>query len=48
MVIRLWRILPLAVVWCLPSVRHWHGAAPTAALTHIAVTGSQAKLTVKS
>lgn len=30
------------VVWCPPGVKHWHGAAPTTALTHIAVTGTQA------
>jgi 4-carboxymuconolactone decarboxylase len=27
------------VVWCPPGVRHWHGASPTAAMTHIALTG---------
>lgn len=25
------------VVWTPPGVKHWHGAAPTTALTHIAV-----------
>ena len=30
------------VVWCPPGVKHWHGAAPATALTHIAVTGNQA------
>ena len=25
------------VVWCPPRVKHWHGAAPTTAMTHIAV-----------
>lgn len=29
-------------VWCPPGVRHWHGAAPTTAMTHIAVTGTVA------
>lgn len=29
------------VVWCPPGVKHWHGAAPTTALTHIAITGNQ-------
>lgn len=29
------------VLWCPPGVKHWHGAAPTTALTHIAVTGNQ-------
>jgi 4-carboxymuconolactone decarboxylase len=28
------------VVWCPPGVKHWHGAAPTSAMTHIAVTGT--------
>ena len=28
------------VVWCPPGVRHWHGATPTIALTHIALTGT--------
>lgn len=27
------------VVWCPPGVKHWHGASPTTALTHIALTG---------
>jgi quercetin dioxygenase-like cupin family protein len=25
------------VVWCPPGHRHWHGASPTTAMTHIAV-----------
>ncbi|WP_420224438.1 (R)-mandelonitrile lyase [Pigmentiphaga litoralis] len=28
------------VVWCPPGVRHWHGAGPTTAMTHLAVTGT--------
>jgi quercetin dioxygenase-like cupin family protein len=28
------------VVWCPPQARHWHGAAPDTAMTHIALTGS--------
>lgn len=28
------------VVWCPPDVKHWHGAAPTTAMSHIAVTGT--------
>lgn len=28
------------VLWCPPGVKHWHGAAPSTAMTHIAVTGS--------
>jgi quercetin dioxygenase-like cupin family protein len=27
------------VVWCPPGVKHWHGAAPGSAMTHIALTG---------
>ncbi len=27
------------VVWCPPGVRHWHGAAPGSAMTHLALTG---------
>lgn len=26
------------VIWCPPKVKHWHGASPTTAMTHIAVT----------
>lgn len=25
------------VVWCPPDVKHWHGAAPNSAMTHLAV-----------
>lgn len=28
------------VVWCPPAVKHWHGASPTTAMTHIAITGA--------
>jgi len=28
------------VIWCSPTVKHWHGAAPTVAMTHIAITGT--------
>jgi quercetin dioxygenase-like cupin family protein len=27
------------VVWCPPKVKHWHGASPTSAMTHLALTG---------
>ena len=27
-------------LWCPPGVRHWHGAAPDTAMTHLVVTGS--------
>jgi quercetin dioxygenase-like cupin family protein len=28
------------VIWCPPEVKHWHGASPTTAMTHIAITGT--------
>jgi quercetin dioxygenase-like cupin family protein len=28
------------VIWCPPRVKHWHGASPTTAMTHIAITGT--------
>jgi quercetin dioxygenase-like cupin family protein len=31
-------IFPGDVVWFAPGEKHWHGAAPTTAMTHIAVT----------
>jgi quercetin dioxygenase-like cupin family protein len=30
-------IRPGDVVWFLPGEKHWHGAAPTTAMTHIAI-----------
>ena len=30
-------IRPGDVVWFAPNEKHWHGATPTAALTHIAI-----------
>jgi quercetin dioxygenase-like cupin family protein len=30
-------IRPGDVVWTLPGVKHWHGAAPTTAMSHIAI-----------
>jgi quercetin dioxygenase-like cupin family protein len=30
-------IRPGEVVWLPPGEKHWHGAAPTAAMTHIAI-----------
>lgn len=33
-------IRPGDVVWCPPGVKHWHGAAPSTAMTHLAVTGT--------
>lgn len=34
-------IRPGDVVWCPPGVKHWHGAAPHTAMTHLAVTGTE-------
>ncbi|ODU50815.1 MAG: cupin [Thiobacillus sp. SCN 63-374] len=31
------KINPGGVVWIPPGVKHWHGAAPTTSMTHIAV-----------
>ena len=28
------------VIWCSPTIKHWHGAAPTTAMTHMAITGT--------
>jgi quercetin dioxygenase-like cupin family protein len=28
------------VIWCPPQVKHWHGASPTTAMTHLAITGT--------
>jgi quercetin dioxygenase-like cupin family protein len=28
-------------IWCPPGVKHWHGASPTAPMTHIALTGTR-------
>jgi quercetin dioxygenase-like cupin family protein len=33
-------IRPGDVVWCPPGIKHWHGAAPTVGMTHLAVTGT--------
>lgn len=35
------QIRPGDVIWCPPGVKHWHGAAPTTAMTHLAVTGTK-------
>ena len=34
---RVEEIRPGDVVWVPPNVRHWHGASPTNAMTHIAI-----------
>ena len=31
------QIRPGDIVWIPPGVKHWHGAAPTTAMTHIAI-----------
>jgi quercetin dioxygenase-like cupin family protein len=28
-------------IWCPPGVKHWHGASPTTAMTHIALSGTR-------
>jgi quercetin dioxygenase-like cupin family protein len=33
-------IRPGDVVLCPPGVKHWHGASPTTAMTHLAITGT--------
>ena len=30
-------IRPGDVIWCPPGKKHWHGAAPTTAMSHIAI-----------
>jgi quercetin dioxygenase-like cupin family protein len=30
-------IRPGDVIWCPPGVKHWHGATPTTAMSHIAI-----------
>jgi quercetin dioxygenase-like cupin family protein len=35
-------IRPGDVIWCPPGVKHWHGAAPLTAMTHLAITGCTA------
>jgi len=35
-------IRPGDVIWCPPGVKHWHGAAPQTAMTHLALTGVKA------
>jgi 4-carboxymuconolactone decarboxylase len=32
-------IKPGDVIWCPPGVKHWHGASPATAMTHIVITG---------
>jgi quercetin dioxygenase-like cupin family protein len=40
------RLRPGDVVWFPPGERHWHGAAPGTAMTHIAVQAAQDGRTV--
>jgi len=35
-------IRPGDIVLCPPGVKHWHGASPTTAMTHLTVTGTLA------
>lgn len=35
-------VRPGDYVWCPPDVRHWHGAAPETAMSHIALTNTPA------
>ncbi len=37
------QIKPGDVVWCPPGIKHWHGAAPDTAMTHLVVTGQDDK-----
>lgn len=30
-------IHPGDVIWCPPGVKHWHGASPDTAMTHISI-----------
>ena len=39
---RIEEIRPGDVIWFEPGEKHWHGAAPTTAMTHIAVQEQQA------
>jgi quercetin dioxygenase-like cupin family protein len=34
------QINPGDVIWTPPGVKHWHGATPEGAMTHLAITGS--------
>ena len=34
-------IRPGDIVWIAPNEKHWHGAAPTTALTHLAIQEAQ-------
>jgi quercetin dioxygenase-like cupin family protein len=43
---RVEKIRPGDVIWCPPGEKHWHGATPTTALTHIAIVEQLAGKTV--
>ncbi|MDO5532537.1 cupin domain-containing protein [Sutterella sp.] len=32
------RVHPGDIVWCPPGLKHWHGATPTTAMSHMAIT----------
>ena len=36
-------VRPGDVIWCPPKERHWHGATPTTAMTHIAIQEALAR-----
>ena len=38
---RVEEIRPGDVVWTPPGVKHWHGASPTTAMTHMAIQEQQ-------
>jgi quercetin dioxygenase-like cupin family protein len=40
-------IRPGDVVWCPPGTKHWHGAAPTTSMTHIAIVEARDGKTVE-
>lgn len=33
-------IRPGDAIWCPPGVKHWHGASPTTAMSHLAITAT--------
>lgn len=39
-------IRPGDIVWIPPGVKHWHGAVPTAGMTHVAISEAQDGKTV--
>jgi quercetin dioxygenase-like cupin family protein len=35
------------VIWCPPGVKHWHGASPTTAMTHLTLAGTVNNINVE-